>query len=216
MKLLLENLQFSQIEALAADQSQIALQAQSGISCAGSPMVMGRQAYEKLAEERRAEQDAWPAQSEGSKGTAFALNHHVHHVSKVQKNACFQENILTQPEVCVCMCGCAMLWQNRSCAQDLPGRHRNLSLSCLESSCIRAGHILGVSRTVILIRALEEYSLSSSPFSLPWPAQATRHASMRYCSHPARSMLWHGSNRPLLLDRGQGEFVCALPCFLGA
>ncbi len=52
--------------------------------CAGSPMVMGRQAYERMAEERRAEQGAWPAGSQGSKGTAFALNHHVHHVSKVR------------------------------------------------------------------------------------------------------------------------------------
>ena len=57
---------------------------ESGFSCAGSPMVMGRQAYEKMAEERRAEQDAWPTPSSGSKGTAFALNHHVHHVSKVK------------------------------------------------------------------------------------------------------------------------------------
>ena len=46
-------------------------------------MVLGRQAYERMAEEKRAEQETWAARGDGSQGTAFALNHHVHHVSKV-------------------------------------------------------------------------------------------------------------------------------------
>ncbi|KAK9848098.1 hypothetical protein WJX84_007357, partial [Apatococcus fuscideae] len=48
----------------------------------GSPMVMGRQAYEKMAEERRAEQTPRPIRTEGSGSNAFSLSHHVHHVSK--------------------------------------------------------------------------------------------------------------------------------------
>ena len=46
-------------------------------------MVVGRQAYERMAEEKRAVQDPQQLRTESSGGSAFALSHHVHHVSKV-------------------------------------------------------------------------------------------------------------------------------------